>query len=111
MDGSKKVHRTGGSDRAARGRVDVIPPLAPPDQPDLTIDAATRRAVVDTVSERIERRYVFRDKAAATARALRKRLAAHEYDRITSAKEFADSLTSHARAVTHDLHLRVAYRP
>jgi len=82
----------------------------PPDQPDMTVDASTRKAVVDTLTERIERLYVFPDKARETARALRKRLAAHEYDRITSAKELADSLTSHAQAVTHDLHLRVGYR-
>ena len=82
----------------------------PPDQPDMTVDAAMRKAVVDTLAERIERLYVFPDKARETARALRKRLAAREYDRITSAKELADSLTSHAQAVTHDLHLRVGYR-
>ena len=82
----------------------------PPDQPDMTVDAATRKAVVDTVAERIERLYVFPDKARETARALRKRLASREYDRITGARELADSLTSHAQAVTHDLHLRVGYR-
>jgi hypothetical protein len=84
---------------------------APPaDQPDLTVDAATRKVVVDTLAERIERLYVFPDKARETARALRRRLAAREYDRIASAKELADSLTSHAQAVTRDLHLRVNYR-
>ena len=82
----------------------------PPDQPDLTLDAATRKAVVDTVAERIERLYVFPDKGKETAKALRKRLAAKEYDRITSAKEFRDSLTAHIQAVTHDLHLRMTYR-
>ncbi len=92
---------------AAQG---IPAPGVPPDEPDLAIDAATRRAVVDTLAERIERLYVFPDKARATARALRRRLAAHEYERITSAQEFADSLTSHAQAVTHDLHLRVRYR-
>ena len=82
----------------------------PPDQPDLTLNAATRKAVVDTLAERIERLYVFPEKARETARVLRRRLAAREYDRITSAKELSDSLTSHAQAVTHDLHLRVSYR-
>ncbi len=82
----------------------------PSDQPDLTVNAAMRKAVVDTLADRIERLYVFPDKAREAARALRKRLAAREYDRITSAKELADSLTSHAQAVTRDLHLRVNYR-
>jgi hypothetical protein len=80
------------------------------DPPDMTIDAATRRAVVDTLAERIDRLYVFPDKARDIARSLRRRLAAREYDRITSAQVLSDSLTSHIQAVNHDLHLRVSYR-
>jgi peptidase S41-like protein len=82
----------------------------PPEQPDMTVTAAMKKAVVDTLAERVDRLYVFPDKARETAKALRKRLAAHEYDGITSAREFSDSLTAHVRAVTHDLHLRVGYR-
>jgi hypothetical protein len=81
-----------------------------PDPPDMKVDAAIRKAVVDTLADRIDRFYVYSDKATATAKALRKRLAAKEYDRITSARELADSLTSHVQAVTHDLHMRVSYR-
>src|SRR5207247_2038022 len=58
----------------------------------------------------VPRRYVFPDRGREAARAIRKRFDAHQYDRITSAQEFADSLTRHLRAVTHDLHLRVHYR-
>jgi hypothetical protein len=82
----------------------------PPDPPDMTLDAATRRAVVDTLAERIDRLYVFPDQGRETAKALRKRVAERAYDRITSAREFSDSLTSHLQAATHDLHLRVGYR-
>ena len=82
----------------------------PPDQPDLAIDAAMRRAVVDTLCDRVERYYVFPDKAREVARAIRKRMARHEYDRITGAMEFSDSLTAHVQDVAHDLHLRVHYR-
>ena len=82
----------------------------PPDQPDLVIDAATRRAVVDTLCDRVERHYVFPEKAREVTRAIRRRMSRHEYDRITSAMEFRDSLTAHMQAVAHDLHLRVHYR-
>ena len=82
----------------------------PPDQPDFKLDAGTRRAVVDTLCDRIERFYVFPDRAREVSRALRKRMSRHEYDRVESAKAFADSLTSHIHAVTPDLHLRVHYR-
>jgi len=54
--------------------------------------------------------YVFPDRGKAAAQAIRKRYEAHEYDNITSSQQFADSLTRHLRAVTHDLHLRVHYR-
>jgi hypothetical protein len=85
---------------------------APPTsgQDDLTITAATRRAVVDTLCDRVERHYVFPDRAKIATRAIRKRYNAHEYDRITSAEEFADSLTAHLQAAVPDLHLRVHYR-
>ena len=82
----------------------------PADQPDLTLDAAARRAVVDTLCDRIERYYVFPDRGREVSKALRKRMSRHEYDRVESAKEFADSLTAHIHAVTPDLHLRVHYR-
>lgn len=82
----------------------------PPDQPDLKVDAATRRAVVDTLCDRIERYYVFPDRARAVSKALRRRISGHAFDRVESAKAFAESLTADIQAVTPDLHLRVHYR-
>jgi len=83
---------------------------APPDQPDLTIDAATRKAVIESLAVAVQDHYVFPDQAKLVAKDLRRRLSRKEYDRITSAKEFADSLTAHMQAITHDLHLRAHYR-
>lgn len=77
--------------------------------PDMAIDAATRQMVIDSVSARLRESYVFPDRAAEMEQALRARLAAGEYDRITSAAAFADSLTAHLRAVSHDGHLSVGY--
>lgn len=85
-------------------------PMAPADQPDLTIDARTRSAVVESLVVAVQDHYVFPDLARTVARDLRRRLARKEYDRVTSAKEFADSLTAHMQAITHDLHLRAHYR-
>lgn len=81
-----------------------------PDEADTPIDAATRGAVVESLAVAVQQHYVFADRGAALAKQLRRRLAAHEYDRITSSRELADSLTAHLRATTHDLHLRVHYR-
>jgi hypothetical protein len=89
-------------------RAQIAPPRA--DQPDMPVDHSMRRAVVDSLADQVERLYVFKEKGRDTAKALRRRLQKKEYDRITSAEELADSLTSHVRAATGDLHLRVGYR-
>lgn len=79
-------------------------------QPDTPIDAPTRRAVVESLIVEAQRHYVFPDKARELGKALRQRVAAREYDGITSNATLADSLTAHMQAVTHDLHMRVHYR-
>jgi hypothetical protein len=86
--------------------------LAPgaPDQPDTPIDAREKAAVVESLAVAVRDHYVFPDKGAALAKILRKRWARHEYDPITSSKEFADSLLAHLQAYTHDRHMRVHYR-
>lgn len=77
--------------------------------PDMAIDDAARRTVIDSVAARLRETYVFPERAAEMERALRARLAAGEYDHVTSAAAFADSLTAHLRAVSHDGHLSVEY--
>src|SRR5205814_222009 len=47
--------------------------------PDLTVDAATRRSIVDTLCAKVTDRYVFPDRATAASRAIRRRFASHEY--------------------------------
>lgn len=84
-------------------------PAQAPDQPDMAIDAAVRREVIDGVLARLQEAYVFPDTAAAMERAIRGRVRGGEYDRITGARAFAESLTVHLQAVSHDRHLRVRY--
>lgn len=77
--------------------------------PDTTVDAATRRAVIEGVATRIRTSYVFRDRGSAIARALRARARRGDYDRLTSARALADSLTAHLQTLGRDRHLRVRY--
>ncbi len=77
---------------------------------DTPVDAAYSRAVVESLMVQVQARYVFADKGATLAKALRKRLQAREYDNITSGRVLADSLTAHMQAVTFDGHMRVHYR-
>ncbi len=76
---------------------------------DTVINAATRAQLVDTIIARLDAGYVFPDKVADMARDLRARMARGDYNSITSAIGFADSLTAHLQSVSHDKHLRVRY--
>ncbi|HET6977122.1 MAG TPA: S41 family peptidase [Pyrinomonadaceae bacterium] len=83
--------------------------FAQPEQQDLTIDAATRTQVVDTIMKRLNESYVFPDVAKKMEQSIREKAAKKEYDQITSAKLFATTLTNDLQAVSHDKHLRVRY--
>ena len=76
---------------------------------DTTIDATTRGRIIDTLITRLVAGYVFPEKALDVAGDLRGRVARGEYQNLTSAIGFADSLTAHLQSVTHDKHLRVFY--
>jgi C-terminal processing protease CtpA/Prc len=83
--------------------------VAQREQEDLTIDAATRTQVVDTILKRLNESYVFPDVAKKMEESIRGRVERKEYDQITSAKQFARTLTENLQAVSHDKHLRVNY--
>ena len=80
-----------------------------PDQPDVTIDAATRTAVLDGILAKLDARYVDPALAKRIHDAIAARRKRGEYDRITSASAFGDSLTAQLRAVSRDRHLAVRY--
>jgi hypothetical protein len=81
----------------------------PGSQPDMTIDAATRSAVVEGALKNLNDFYVFPETAKKMEQAIRERAQKKEYDQITSAKTLADTLTAHLQEVSHDKHLRVRY--
>ena len=85
------------------------PAQTPPEQPDMTVDSAARKEVVEAVVKRLGESYVFPDVAAKMGESLRKRVADKEYEQITSAKEFAKKLTADLQEVSRDKHLRVRY--
>jgi C-terminal processing protease CtpA/Prc len=79
------------------------------EQPDMSLTPALRREVIDGTISRLNASYVFPEVAAKMEAAVRKHEADHAYDAITSAKIFADRLTSDLRSVSHDLHLHMVY--
>ena len=78
-------------------------------QPDLPIDAATKAVVIKNLAQELADGYVFADTAAKMAADVQSRLAAKEYDGITSSRAFADKLTTDLQAISHDKHLRVRF--
>jgi hypothetical protein len=82
-----------------------------PTPADGAITAATRKAVIDSLAVEIDRQYVFPAVGKETIKALRRHADRGDYQRITTARAFADTLNDHLYAVAHDLHLRVHYDP
>jgi len=78
-------------------------------QPDGTIDAATRTQIIESISKRLNEAYVFPEVAKKMDTSLRERVAKKEYDQITSSRTFAETLTKDLQAVSKDKHLRVRY--
>src|SRR6185295_19795795 len=68
------------------------------EQPDLTIDAAARTQVIDGILKRLNDSYVFPEVAKKMEQSIHERVAKKEYDQITSAKEFAVTLTKDLQA-------------
>lgn len=77
--------------------------------PDREIDAATRTAVIEALLKELNDAYVFADVAKKMEADIRARVAAKEYDSITSTREFARKLTADVQAISKDKHLRVRY--
>jgi len=80
-----------------------------PEGPDMTIDAAMRTQVIDGALKALNDNYVYPDVAKKMDEAVRERQRRKEYDAISSARQFAETLTGHLRDVSHDGHLRVLY--
>lgn len=72
------------------------------------IDAATRAAIVDSVTAAIDSIYVLEGPARRIVEALRKNLANGDYDALTDPAEFVRRLYLDAQAINHDGHFRMA---
>ena len=77
--------------------------------PDTTIDAATRSRVIDGVLRHLQAGYIFPEKAAEMAQAVREHSQSGRYDRLGRAQAFAQTLTGDLQAVSRDRHLEVVY--
>ena len=80
-----------------------------PPQKDMAVDNAIRREVIESAIANLDRGYVFPDKAAVLGKSLRAQLQHGDFDSITSAETFADTITEALQRDSHDKHLEVRY--
>jgi retinol-binding protein 3 len=73
------------------------------------LDAAMRKEVADALAQKLADEYAYAEPGRKMAEAIRDKLTAGGYDKITSADEFAVALQADIRAVVNDKHLRVTF--
>jgi C-terminal processing protease CtpA/Prc len=77
--------------------------------PDLPLNARQRAELIETLIARLDEHYVLPEVAARMGRDIRSRLRRREYDRITSSRAMAETLTTQLRAIGNDKHLGVRF--
>ena len=76
---------------------------------DMVIDSATQKRVIDELTKDITENYVFPDLAKRMSKDINDRFKKGEYETITGAIKFAQTLTENLQAISKDKHLRVTY--
>lgn len=76
---------------------------------DITLDASTRRAVVEGAARALDERYVFPELGAKMKKELLQDLKQGGYERVTSGKELARVLNARLRELSHDKHLQLLF--
>jgi hypothetical protein len=76
-----------------------------------TLDAAKKQAIVDEISDLLNKSYVYAETAAKMEERIRGRLKNGDYDKFAGAAEFAQAVSQDLLAVSKDRHLGFAYNP
>ena len=83
--------------------------LAQTSTPAVPIDAATRKAVIDVLGEKLKAKYIFPEVADKVTAVLSAREKSGAYDNDKTANSFAKALTQDLRNTGKDLHFGVHY--
>ncbi len=89
----------------------AIPAGMTAEQMNPKIDAATKARVIDGAIASLNEFYVFPETAKKMEEALREHQKKGDYDAVNYGEAFANALTDHLQAVSHDKHLRVNFTP
>ena len=79
-------------------------------QNEVRLTAEQRQVVIDSITNSLNRMYVFPEVATRMDTDLRTRVKSGEFDTATAASSFAQLLTQDLQAISHDKHLRVRMR-
>ncbi len=75
-----------------------------------TLTSQQRGAVIDSIASYLNAMYVFPDVASRMDADIHARAQRGEFDKLTDASDFAQTLTQDLQAISHDKHLRVRVR-
>lgn len=97
---------------ASAALIPIIVGMAPAiaqERPDMNIDAAMKKEVLEKAITLLNENYVFPDVARKMEEAVREKMKRGGYDTITSAASFTEILTEDLQGVSRDKHLRMNY--
>lgn len=80
-------------------------------RPEVIVDGAMRREVVDRLIAGLGERYIFPEKARQMELVLRQRQQQGRYERMRDGEQLAQGLTADLQAVLQDKHMEVFFRP
>ena len=87
----------------------AIPPGLTAADMDKRLDAASRTHIIDAIAAKLIDLYVYPEVAKKMEQALRDHAKKGEYDAVDASRAFAELLTEHLRAISHDRHLHVDF--
>lgn len=80
-----------------------------PNQEDLVITTKEKAKIIDTIITTVNSTYIFPDIALQVEKAIRTHQKKGEYNKITSSKEFADTISNQLVQISNDKHLRILF--
>jgi len=80
-----------------------------PNQQDLQISTKEKARIIDTIIKAVKSSYVFPEISSKIEVAIIKHQRKGDYNKITSSKEFADSISNQLVRISNDKHLRILF--
>jgi hypothetical protein len=85
--------------------------LTPEERAARSMDAAKRRAAIESIGKQLKAHYLWADTAKQVAAGLQKKLARGEYDGLANADEFADAVGRDLLRLSRDKHVGLRFGP